>query len=772
MNPLRPCLAVLLLLLTPPLRAAPPIDRRALAARHNIVWNDPAGQVPIGNGEFCFTADGTGLQTFGGNSMAHWAWHSFPLPAGLTPADVPPTGTFQQGRNQGPDVFPPHTEALRTWMFDNPHGFNLGRLRLCRANGAELTTRDISGLARTLDLWSGTQTTTYQIDGAPVRVTTCVHPALAAVVVRIESPLVTRGTLQVALDFPYPALHNAAWVGDFSHAAGHTTEMTRHGDHRADFWRVVDATIYHAALAWSPGATLAAVADSPAPSLVITKADYGGRDQWLDVTATVAARVADNGISITPSHGWLGDPLPGQAKRLKLTYSRAGTAQTVEVPDNVPFVVAGRGSPHHFVLSAAGSSQLEFTGVFSPGVIPATLPAPADSLAAAAGHWEKFWSTGGAIDLSASKDPRWFELERRIVLSQYLLAAQSAGSYPPAETGLMGLDPWRSQFHMEMVWWHLAHYALWDRWAMADPALGCYQRFTPAAGALAAQLGYKGLKWPKSVGPEGRSAPWVGNQVLLWKQPHPIFFAELDYRLHPTPATLDKWAAIVQGTAEHMADYVTRDEKTGLYSLVPAMPPSEQGITRDTVFDLAYWRWGLDKAQEWRQRRGLAREPLWDQVRQHLAPLPISDGVFVHSAEWFDTYARRAWEHPDPVGVLGMLPPIDGVDAATAQRTVRKVWDTWNWNKCWGWDFPWMAMAAARTGQPDMAVAALLKDSTRNRYDQRGVCNDWYLPGNGGLLYAAAMMAAGWDGAPNRAAPGFPDDGSWVVRWEGLKPAL
>lgn len=46
-----------------------------------------------------------------------------------------------------------------------------------------------------------------------------------------------------------------------------------------------------------------------------------------------------------------------------------------------------------------------------------------------------------------------------------------------------------------------------------------------------------------------------------------------------------------------------------------------------------------------------------------------------------------------------------------------------------------------------------------------------YFPGNGGLLYALAMMAAGWDGAPDRHAPGFPDDGSWVVRHEGLMKA-
>ena len=37
--------------------------------------------------------------------------------------------------------------------------------------------------------------------------------------------------------------------------------------------------------------------------------------------------------------------------------------------------------------------------------------------------------------------------------------------------------------------------------------------------------------------------------------------------------------------------------------------------------------------------------------------------------------------------------------------------------------------------------------------------------------YAVAMMSAGWDGAPHRNAPGFPNDGMWTVKWEGLKPA-
>ncbi len=44
-----------------------------------------------------------------------------------------------------------------------------------------------------------------------------------------------------------------------------------------------------------------------------------------------------------------------------------------------------------------------------------------------------------------------------------------------------------------------------------------------------------------------------------------------------------------------------------------------------------------------------------------------------------------------------------------------------------------------------------------------------YLPANGGLLTTVAMMASGWDGAPNNHAPGFPKDGTWKVKYENLE---
>ena len=91
----------------------------------------------------------------------------------------------------------------------------------------------------------------------------------------------------------------------------------------------------------------------------------------------------------------------------------------------------------------------------------------------------------------------------------------------------------------------------------------------------------------------------------------------------------------------------------------------------------------------------------------------------------------------------------------------------------WGWDYPVMAMTAARTGMPELAVDCLLLNTEKNRYLKNGHCYQRpnlpvYIPANGGLLTAVAMMAAGWDKGFDSKTPGFPKD--WDVRYEGIKP--
>jgi hypothetical protein len=164
----------------------------------------------------------------------------------------------------------------------------------------------------------------------------------------------------------------------------------------------------------------------------------------------------------------------------------------------------------------------------------------------------------------------------------------------------------------------------------------------------------------------------------------------------------------------------------------------------------------------------------YNPVLKGLAPLPAQDGLYLMQEGMADTYTRMNWEHPALIGAYGMLPG-DGVEPATMRASVRKLMECWQWDRCWGWDFPILAMAAARVGEPELAIRALLIPSEKkNTYLRNGFCQGGptpYFPGNGGLLWAVAMMAAGWDGAPARHAPGFPDDGQWHVRWEGLLPA-
>ena len=105
--------------------------------------------------------------------------------------------------------------------------------------------------------------------------------------------------------------------------------------------------------------------------------------------------------------------------------------------------------------------------------------------------------------------------------------------------------------------------------------------------------------------------------------------------------------------------------------------------------------------------------------------------------------------------------------------TFDEVMREWNWENTWGWDYPMLAMSATRLGKPEAALDALFTDAQKNTYLINGhnfqnARLRIYLPGNGGLLSAVAMMAAGFEGS-DIVNPGFPKDGAWDVRWEGLE---
>ena len=228
---------------------------------------------------------------------------------------------------------------------------------------------------------------------------------------------------------------------------------------------------------------------------------------------------------------------------------------------------------------------------------------------------------------------------------------------------------------------------------MLERSLGWYQRILPEARALAQMQGYRGVRWPKMVGPDGHDSPSGIGALLIWQQPHPIYYANLDYRLHPERATLEKWSNIVFNTADFLASYAVSNEMTsGHYVLGPPLKTvpenTDARATRNPTFELSYWRFGLRVAQEWREHLGMPRETNWDVVLKNLAPLPVQDGVYLQSETQPDTYTNWNWEHPSLIGALGMLPG-DGVDRATMHATLVKVWKAWDWNrKSWGLGFP------------------------------------------------------------------------------------
>jgi len=148
-------------------------------------------------------------------------------------------------------------------------------------------------------------------------------------------------------------------------------------------------------------------------------------------------------------------------------------------------------------------------------------------------------------------------------------------------------------------------------------------------------------------------------------------------------------------------------------------------------------------------------------VRRRLSRPPVKDGVYLAHENCPQTFTERNRDHPSMLYALGMLNG-EGIDGETMRRTLRKVLAEWKWEDTWGWDFPAVAMTASRLGEAKLAVDALFIESPKNRWLANG--HNWqranlpvYLPGNGALLSAVAMMQ-------------FPPNG-WRVRREGFGQA-
>lgn len=725
------------------------IDRQAVVSRNNptVTEVDTLGAFTVGNGHFAATVDVTGLQSFPKayrngiplTTMSDWGWHAFKNDKKLTPQETEKAFDLGHGHQEVYAVEykqDGRNKEATSYFRTNPHRLNLGTIGLQfiwdDGAGRPATLNDIKDIRQELALWDGMVNSRYTVKGTQVEVSTGCMADRDAIFTRIKSDLLKRGNAVLALNLPYPTGKHADDANDYKqHQDLHQSRLISSDNRSAIIEHTIDDTRYYVRLQWEGKAKLEWGA--PHDFYLMPKEDV----------LTVCAEYTLNNPT-------------------------------------------GKPEDETFAYDRAVKNTMK--------------------------HWPRFWNSGAMADFSECTDPRARELERRTVLSQYLTAINCANSMPPQETGLT-YNSWYGRPHLEMTFWHALDFALWNRPETVANMLKWYNgKAYPVARKIAERQGFKGIRWMKMTDPEAGEAPSNTGSFLLWQQPHYIYLAEEMYRANPSAKTLKEYAKQVEETAEFMADFArccqTKDAKgkaqgkIKLFGATAMQESMSKDFSYNHPFEQAYWYYGLSVAQQWRERQGLERHKEWDDIIARLAPLTEKDGIYQagepvadfdgsHKAEQFDPYKtpeqkgrkqisaedfalKCRSDHPAVLGVCGLLPATPLYNKEVMGQTLSWAMQNWNWATTWGWDYGMMAMCAARLGQGETALQALLNDKGKNTYLVNGHNFQepkrlrLYLPGNGSLLDAVAMMCAGWDGCTEPNNPGFPKNGKWNVRWEGL----
>ncbi len=678
------------------------IDRHALVSRHNveIASIDSLNSLTVGNGDFAFTVDITGLQTFPLyhetgiplGTMSNWCWHSYPNVHNynhnqvlkyftVNGREVPYYHDF--GREKTTE-----RALASSYLRANPHRMNMALvgLKMLDKEGNRVDLEDILNPHQVLDLWKGEINSSFEIDGVPVTVNTVCHPEDDIIAFRVHSELIASGRLNAELRFPEadPGWKNISlWGEDKNHQ-----------------------------------------------SSIVQSADGITVLEHQQDTMDYVVRISQQSGSVVQSAAHSYEILPGENEN-ELVVSISFAPSPEKLPENVENTEVEKASEE---------------------------------------SWLGFWNEGGAVDFSACTDPRANELERRVVLSQYLTKVNCSGILPPQETGLT-YNSWFGKFHLEMHWWHGVHFPLWQRGDVLEKQMGYYKTILKEAKELAAFQGYEGARWPKMLGPERITSPSSVGNYLIWQEPHYIYFAELLYKTSSNPDSLLKeYSDLVFETADFMASYAYYDAERDRYVLGPALIPAQETFSAQTTinpaFEVTYWYWALNTAIEWKKRTNQEVPENWLAVASKMSDLTVQDSLYLFTENGTDSYTNERYisDHPVVLGSLGVLPPTDKIDREIMLNTFNKVVSLWNWPHTWGWDYPMVAMTAAELGIPDKAMDFLMLDVQKNTYLPNGHNYQdgrltLYLPGNGGLLTAVARMCT---------KDQFPKDGTWEVKWENL----
>lgn len=695
------------------------IDRKALVTRNSPVVHsmDTLSSLSVGNGEFAYTVDATGLQSFPEyyslgvalGTQAQWGWHSFPNDGNYKFEEI--LKPFDFGHHSKKELYAcqfkddARKRAACDYFRANPHRLHLGVIGFdFDAIRPGTTASDITDIYQSQNLWEGVINSHFSLDGQRYQVQTVCSPdrdmMAASVIYKPAFSGEMKPHAPIILRLPYPTGVHVDDACDWSSQEKHSSAIIQQGSHYAIVRHSLDSTVYYITVRWSGNATF--------------------------------SEKAKHQFALVP-------------KANSITFSTEFTAQEPSAD------------------TAANGQETSFDAAYDRSRT----------------FWQTFWTKGAAVDFSDCRDARAKELERRVVLSQYLLAIQSAGSMPPQETGLT-MNSWFGKFHLEMILWHEAWLPLWGHPELLARTLKWYHQAEPVAREIAERQGFDGIRWMKMTDPSGMEAPSNVGSFLIWQQPHLIYLAELVYRATGDKAFIREYAGLIDETAEFMYSFANYDKKNKRYILkgnIPAQESLKAATNVNSPFELSQWLTTMKMAQQWRERCGEKRNKKWDDMIEKLSVLAFnSDSLYLAAESATDTYTniKATSDHPALLGALGFFPESRLIDKRIMNNTLDWIIENWNWPTSWGWDFPMTAMTATRLHQPEKAVDALLLNMQKNTYLNNGHNYQdkrlrLYLPGNGGLLSAVALMCAGWDGCEVKN-PGFPKDGNWNVKWEGLSP--
>ena len=358
-------------------------ERRSIVRSFNPHRNASSNKTPlqVGNGNFAFGADISGLQTFHPFAIqSTWGWHNFSLPT--TPGQTSPSGSFfpsplritiefqlsppttadftgldywTHGRLVEYDIQNPAENDISNWLVQNPQRLNLARIGL-HFHDNNVTEDDLLNKSQDLDLWTGTILSTFKYMGSKVAVKVASHPGEPMIGIEVKSDLLVSGELGIFFDFPY-------------------SDTNKFDDPYVGVWNVTSNN-------------------------------------------TVQGHTHANGVVFNHT-------LDSNVNLIAAKWDGKGVISG-------PLVTTNR-----FVLTPSGSDTIHLVTTFPETHNPSTefnleeIPSFQQILTESEVWWLKYWTSGAFIDLSATQNSSAQELQRRIILSQYLVAVNEASDNPP-----------------------------------------------------------------------------------------------------------------------------------------------------------------------------------------------------------------------------------------------------------------------------------------------------------------------------------------------------